>query len=824
MSTLSYFCPQCKNSLHEQYINGNDILLCLKCKFKRTLSSETPIEIPIAPNNYGKSKRENEIPKIHTHIPLDEIDFGTMCKESNKCDVISEHIYPKSIPIFSKKSLEDLVKNKILETAIKSQIDKLYEFQVDAYERITRGQNIVITAPTASGKTQAFLFPILDNILSHSNPGKVSALFIYPTKALTGDQQSNIKDFTEKCGITIEKLDGDSRGNHSYRNQIVENPPNILATNFDMLSWHLSRKNKSSFSAKFVKALSNLKIIVVDETHKCTGFYGSNISWVLKRIQRINPKVQFVASSATLDNPKDFCSNLFPISMEHVDGVGERGQITLQFLKPRIPYMDLMIDIVRQFGLRDRQVLAFNKSRKDAELLAIDGSDQSLDIEIHRSGISSERRRLVEIALRKNDIKAVSCTPTLELGINIGHLDGIVSAFTSPESLTQRIGRAGRKGQDAFAYMVFDDANPLAEYYLNNPENYFKDKKYHSINFDNPLVDENQILLMASDAPILKTELKNHSQLIEKLISEGKLVLNDDLLSCTVVGWSQIERWGIRDMGNTVSLYDEFRTFGHLEMPLAFEWLYPGAIYFHDKKTYRCKDFRNGHYPKAKLTVENTSNITYPVKTKTASIKEQFFEKKYHSLNTHYNRVHIAQCIYQYLEKNRKGSFEKGETFEVNPPVYSNVNTFGVMLQFEGFGNPTNDVTTLKEKFHDHIDSSLHAVMHLLIHAGKMIIGAENSEIGGIVDSSKGTILLYDNSMNGGNGISKAIFEKLSLILKRALNIVEQCDCKDSEGCPLCTQWEGCSQLNHGLSKEGAKKLLISVIHSNSDFKEIKRK
>jgi len=807
-------CPKCNNKLYEQYGNGREILVCLKCKYQKTISVEPEIEIPIAPNNYNKPKTNNEIskPLVRPSTEYKEIDFAQMTKESSKCDVVYEKTYPKQIPTYSDKNLEDLVENPALQAAIEAEIDKLYSFQADSFERIAGGKNIVITAPTASGKTQAFLLPILDKTISNPNPGKVSALFIYPTKALAGDQQSNIEDFAEKCGVSIQRLDGDSRNNYRYRNQIVSNPPNILVTNFDMISWHLSRKDKGEFSKKFAEALSNLQIVVVDEAHKCTGFYGSNISWILKRLQRINPKLQFVASSATLDNPQDFCSKLFPVSMEHIDGVGIRGEIKLQFLKPNINYLDLMIDITRQFGLRSHQVLAFNKSRKDAELLAMDGSDENLEIAVHRSGINPERRKIVEIALRKNEIKAVSCTPTLELGINIGHIDGVVSAFTSPGRLTQRIGRAGRKGQDAYAYMILDESNPISKYYLNHPHDYFKDKKYHSINFANPLVDENQILLMAKDMPLSKKEISNHSQIIYKLVSEGKLQQSGDCLVCTTLGWSQVEMWSIRDMGNSIDLNDGYSTFGELEMPLAFEWLYPGAIYFHDKKTYRCKEFIKGKYAKAKLVLEKTSNITYPIKSKYADIKEIFSEKKYKSINVKYSSVHISQCIYKYLEKNRKGSFEKSEQYEVEPPQWSNVDTLGVLLKFEGFGSSDSDVLKMKEKFHGETDSSLHAVKHLMIHAANMIIGAENSEIDGMVDSIQGTVLLYDNSMNGGNGISQAIYEKLSLILNRALEIVDQCDCKESEGCPVCTHWDGCSQLNHGLSKHGAKKLLESIV------------
>ena len=817
-------CPNCNNHLHEQYVNGSDILLCLKCKYKKTINTEPQIEVPIAPNNYGKSKMiEEELePIIIPTSDYEEIDFAEMTKLSSKCDVVYEKTYPKLTPTFNKKKLKDIVENDILQTAIETLIDKLYSFQADAFEQIKDGNNVVITAPTASGKTQAFLLPILDKIISNPNPGKVSALFIYPTKALAGDQQSNIENFAEKCGVTIQRLDGDSRGNLQYREKIVTNPPNILATNFDMISWHFSRKNKSGFSAMFVKALSNLKIVVVDEAHSCTGFYGSNILWILKRIQRINPNIQFVASSATLDNPQDFCSKLFPVPMEHIHGSGKRGEIKLQFLKPNTNYLDLMIDITRQFGLRNHQVLAFNKSRLDAELLAMDGSDSKLNIEVHRSGMNPERRKLIEVALRTNKIKAVSCTPTLELGINVGHIDGVVSAFTSPARLTQRIGRAGRRGQDAFAYMILDESNPISKYYLNNPEDYFKDKKYHSINFDNPMVDENQILLMAKDSPLFKDELKGNSKIISRLVSEGKLRIHGEYLQCTSLGWSQVESWGIRDMGNTVSLYNGVRIFGELEMPLAFEWLYPGAIYFHDKRAYRCKEFHNGKYAKAKLDLITTNNITYPIKSKSADPKKIFYETMYESIKVVYASVHITQCIYKYMEKNRKGTFEKSRQFPVEPPQYSNVDTLGVLLKFDGFGSSSCPITVIKESFHVETDSNLHAVEHLLIHAAKMIIGAESSEIDGMVDPHQGIILLYDNSMNGGNGISKAIYEKLPLILNRALEIVDQCNCTEAKGCPSCTNWEGCSQLNHDLSKEGARNLLESIVKSMIDVEEPK--
>ena len=135
-------CPNCNNHLHEQYVNGSDILLCLKCKYKKTINTEPQIEVPIAPNNYDKSKMiEEELePIIIPTSDYEEIDFAEMTKLSSKCDVVYERTYPKLIPTFNEKKLKDIVENDILQTAIETLIDKLYSFQADAFEQIKGGK------------------------------------------------------------------------------------------------------------------------------------------------------------------------------------------------------------------------------------------------------------------------------------------------------------------------------------------------------------------------------------------------------------------------------------------------------------------------------------------------------------------------------------------------------------------------------------------------------------------------------------------------------------------------------------------------------------
>jgi DEAD/DEAH box helicase domain-containing protein len=807
-------CPKCNNTLHEQYVNGSDVLLCLKCKYTKTLNTEPQQKEVVAPNNYGKLKTTIDKTLLKPVSELEKVDFAAYVKQERDCKLIREEIMPKFEPNYSQKSLDELITSSKIKSFLKNDTPNLYSYQEETIKKISNGENIVITAPTASGKTKSFLIPILDKIIQNPNKNKVSALFVYPTKALTADQVENMYDFTSSTDITIKQLDA-SKGDMDYRHKIISNPPDIIATNFDFISYHLARSNDSPFSKSFREMISNLKFIVVDETHQCKGFFGSNIKWILKRLQRLNPNLQFIASSATLDDAENFCNKLFPVKMTQVEGSGKRGSLTLQFVQTNTLERSLLITLTRLFATYGRQVLTFAKSRKDAELVAIDGSDKSCEIFVHRSGISDQKRAIVESALRKNEIKAVSCTPTLELGINIGNLDAVISSFTPYSRLTQRIGRAGRHGQDSNAIMVLDELNPIANYYIKNIQKYFDDDKLHSINFENPTVEGNQILLMAKETPLLESEITEFSNTVQTLCDDGKLIFNNGKYYCSDAGWKSLDEYSIRDMGRAVRLLTKYNysekeyQIGEIEAPIAYDWLYPGALYFHDKVTYRCKSFeKKGKYSKAHLIRENTSNMTLPIKFKDADIMKIYDSTENTNFKTAYGFVHVHQFISKYYEKNRLASLDKAEIHDVDVPLHFDFNTLGV-----AFGLNSQNIS---EKLHlsdslTSADSSMHAAKHLLIHAAKMIVGAESSEIDGMIDPTKNTILLFDNSMNGGNGICKAIFEKQDLVIKRALELISTCDCDESAGCPKCTHWDGCSHFNENLEKEGARKILESM-------------
>ncbi len=897
-SERSKVCPKCSGRLYEQLVNGIETKLCSVCKYKvstsqtarawappvrrvkRPVAKRRPVRRrgpaapaaqpapdagsgpaapaaqpapdagsgPAAPAPAG-GPPAGPPPPPPAAPSRTASEYAEHVRNRKDCEIVYEHTFPAEAPRYAAEPLSELVSSRRLRDAIGGTIDHLYEFQADAISKIRAGANVVVTASTASGKTMAFLIPVMDEILRRGSRRKkaVSALFLYPTKALAADQIANIGGIAESCGVSAKQLDGSKR-DPGYRAALLADPPDILATNFDFVSYHLARSERSPASAQFCSMIRSLRFIVVDEAHQYTGFFGANVAWIIRRIARLNPGVQLVASSATIDDPVAFCSRLFSADVEQVAGSGNRGPMTLQLVRTESE-RKIMTDLTRMFALDSRQTLAFARSRKEAEVIGIDGSDKSLEIHVHRSGITDERRGIIESGLRSGEIRAVACTPTLEVGINLGKLDAVVSSYAPHPRLLQRIGRAGRKGQASNAVMVLDELGAIPGYYAHHPKEYLADGEGHAPGLENPTVDERQLVLMTLDRPIEPGEVPaGHKGTAKALARDGLLEAGGDgSYRCTEQGWEAVKDYSIRDIGSSVTLYDATgggrRTrIGSVEIPLAYYWLHPGALYFHDRRTYRSVSLNKGPYPSAVLRRVNVKNVTTPVVYKSARM-ERLIESRTSrgSAPSAYGRVRVYHTISGYYEKSRFAAMDKAVMHEARAKLKFDYATTGAAFRIaeprpedsNGGGGSSGgngadgadgapkapdrslrgervplaaDLSIVDTLGDD--DAAVHGAKHLLAHAATMITGASPGDIAGMIDPVQGIVMLYDNSMNGGNGFSKAIFDRQKAIIKRASVLVKQCPCRYVEGCPRCTQWEGCSHFNRHLDKKGAAKIL----------------
>ena len=152
---------------------------------------------------------------------------------------------------------------------------------------ILSGKNTIISAPTGSGKTEAFSIPILEKISKNPTPG-VFALFVYPLNALIDDQVSKVSDLIYKCGLHDKVAVYSIHGGQSteYKNMIISDASQkslIIATNFDFINYHLILQDK-----KWNELFKNAKIIVMDEAHSYTSFHGSNVYHVSKKNEKIH--------------------------------------------------------------------------------------------------------------------------------------------------------------------------------------------------------------------------------------------------------------------------------------------------------------------------------------------------------------------------------------------------------------------------------------------------------------------------------------------------------------------------------------------------------
>lgn len=277
----------------------------------------------------------------------DDIYEKEFKSELEKAELCKGPFVSVELPFEKGHSMKELVnEGKVSKEFLKlSKINmdqRLYQHQEKSLEVIGKGHNAVITTGTGSGKTESFLYPILNHILKEIEEGEggpgIRALFLYPMNALVNDQiervreiLSNYPQITFGCftGETLEKDSTDLRKKLSKkyetiipdneivtREEIRRNPPNLLFTNYSMLEHLLIRPNDFNiFTSQYI---NKWQFIVLDEAHTYTGALGIEIALLLRRVTGIsNRKPQFILTSATLGDEKkdvekivDFAKNL----------------------------------------------------------------------------------------------------------------------------------------------------------------------------------------------------------------------------------------------------------------------------------------------------------------------------------------------------------------------------------------------------------------------------------------------------------------------------------------------------------------------------------
>lgn len=700
---------------------------------------------------------------------------------------------------------------------------KFYSHQAQAINKARQGKNVVIATPTASGKTLAFNIPILEVL---TNDKKATALYLYPTKALTNDQLKVLRELEKETCIKVDAniYDGDTP--QHQRASIRENSRIILTNPYGLhqyLPWHY----------KWRDFLQNLKFIVIDEAHVYRGVFGSNVAMVLRRLLRIcnyyHASPQIIISSATIANPKEHAKRLTGKDFEVISNDGApRGKKSFVFWNP--PFIDLnntirrsthqeTKDLLTLSVLQNMQTLCFTTSRQMAELITrwtkeeLKARSKSPNlVTAYRAGYLPQERRDIENKLKNKNLTGVVSTNALELGIDIGSLDSvIISGYPGTVISTwQQAGRAGRSNADSLVTLVAFQ-NPLDQYFMKHPNDFFgRPTEQAIIDLHNRYISLGHIMCAASELPINESD----KQFFPEMLTESIQALEQEkLIRKTQRGWvysgtaRTTEVVSLESISNkTVTVLCNGNLLETLTLNKAYEEAHAGAVLLHQGETYICENLDLDQLV-AKVRQENVNYYTEALKDVDVAI-EKTFEESDIGIKVGLAELSITETYHTYITKTYDEVIKR-LPLRLPPLSFSTVGLWFIV--------PEKIREELENQGLD-FDGGLHAVEHAMIAMSPIFAMCDRWDIGGLStplhpDTSEATIFIYDG-FEGGIGISETLHSKIKSLWEKTLELIETCECKD--GCPSCIYSPKCGNENQPLDKKAAKVILQQLLKSMS--------
>jgi DEAD/DEAH box helicase domain-containing protein len=704
---------------------------------------------------------------------------------------------------------------KIREALEAQGVEQLYAHQAEAWEAAARGEHFVVTTGTASGKTLAFNLPVLDAL---AREPKQRALYLYPTKALAQDQLRSLGSFRlPKLRAAI--YDGDTPADRRWQ---VRKWANLILSNPDMLHVGVLPHHD-----RWGDVLSNLAYVIVDEAHVYRGVFGSHVANVLRRLRRLariyGADPQFLLASATIANPGELATRLLGVETTVIgDDAAPRAERTVALWNPPLTDEELglrasalgeasklLADLV-DCGLR---TLCFAKSRRAAELIHRFTADRLGDdsrLSPYRAGYTPQQRREIERRLLEGELLGVSATNALELGIDVGLLDCVISVGFpgTVASLRQQWGRAGRRGHGLAVLVASDDA--LDQYFMREPRSLLGRRVEAAIlDHENPRVLDGHVRAAAFEAPLDDRD----REVLGDAALERAAILPE--LQHTKAGyvWAGRDypaaRVSLRSTGPeafTIVDGSSGAVLGIAERERAFTTVHEGAIYLHLGASYRVRaldletctalvePFTGDYYTQAKT------------ETTTAIVEPRRSDRRL-GLELSFGNVVVTDQVVGYQKK----SIQTQESLELVPLELP-------QTEFE-----TEAVWFLPEPWMlegleqmPSLLGSLHAAEHSLIALLPLWAMCDRWDIGGLstnlhFQTGRPTIFVYDGH-SGGVGIAERGFDVFEGWAEDTAKLLRGCPCE--RGCPSCVQSPKCGNLNEPLDKAGALTLLDRMLAS----------
>ncbi|HYN21243.1 MAG TPA: DEAD/DEAH box helicase, partial [Thermoanaerobaculia bacterium] len=546
-------------------------------------------------------------------------------------------------------------------------VPRLWKHQAEGIAAVRRGENVLVTTSTASGKSLIFQVPVLEEAL---RGGTGHGLFLFPLKALGQDQRGKFLKLAEESGLSPEQAgceiyDGDTPG--ARRIAIRKQFPRVIVSNPDML--HLAVLGHWTGWGPF---LADLRWIVLDELHTYRGIFGSHFHHVLQRFLRLCRSVGgdpvLIASSATAANAGEFAETLTGRQFRWIaeSGAPREGRRLLLFRPEASPYtlaLQLFIRLVSA-GLK---TIVFTKARRITELLYSwlrrEAPELASRVAGYRAGFLPEERRRIERELFEGRLDGVISTSALEMGIDVGGLDAciLVGYPGSMMATWQRSGRVGRNGRESITAMVaLPDA--LDQYFLDHPQELLgRPCERLIVDPENDPVSRAHLVCAASEMPLARHDdlpyIQRHASRLDLLLRQGHLfeaVESGDLYCLR----RRPQRFvNLRGTGETFAIRDEDRDgamIGTVDGVRVLHECHPGAIYLHAGRQFQVEALEREER-RVRARPVDVEWFTTPLTEKETEILEVLRERTDGPLRAWLGRLKVTERVVGFERKRIHG-------------------------------------------------------------------------------------------------------------------------------------------------------------------------
>ncbi|KAF2475828.1 P-loop containing nucleoside triphosphate hydrolase protein [Lindgomyces ingoldianus] len=790
--------------------------------------SRLPLTIP---------KERKSIPEIVDEIKTLEWYTGQIVPDGHR-------VFDPQPPIYGELNFQlsqDMV-NALYNTR---NITQLYAHQAEAINNLYGGHNVIVSTSTSSGKSLIYQIPVLHQLEQDIN---TRAMYIFPTKALAQDQRRSLKELLRFMNslqdIVVETFDGDTP--MAERNYIRDEG-RIIFTNPDML--HITILPHEEAWRTF---LQNLRFVVVDELHVYNGLFGSHVAFIMRRLRRIcasvgNRHVKFISCSATVANPEEHMKTIFGVEEVRLTDFDGSPSGRKEFLCWNTPFkdpgdptsgrgnsLDESAKLFCQLILRGVRVIAFCRIRKQCEALLAAIKTELTNLEkpeviarvmSYRGGYTAQDRRQIEREMFDGKLIGIVATNALELGVDIGSLDAVITAgfpYTIA-NLRQQSGRAGRRNKDSLSVLV-GDCFPTDQYYMTNPDEIFtKPNCELQVDMENVLVLEGHIQCAAHEMPInMEADLPYFGPLLPKIAKERMRKDAQGFYHCNERFLPQPSRYvAIRDTEDThFAIIDithgRNTVLEELEASRAFFTIYEGGIFLHQGNTYLIKEFSQERliakveFVKVDWTTQQRDFTDIdPIETEAIRRIPGSLSKAY------YGPIKIQQVVFGFFKVDKKGRILDAVQVD-NPPII--LHSKGMWLDV-----PKSAFDILKSR-RLNIAAAIHAAEHSVLSLMPNFVISMPGDVRteckvALKEFAKketsrkrpARLTFYDAKGGAsGSGISTKAFEFIDTLLKQACERLQACQCL--EGCLECCCDERCKEMNQVMSKAGALVVVMCLL------------